>query len=159
MSNTTSARPLNLNRWKALKAAMPRVHYQMGAKADPIDCLPSHLRELDCSGLVSYFVHNTSQTRGFPDGSVDQHQWCEDNLRALRSYDDLAYTANDPARLFIGFVEPIYQDGEMIEAGHVWFVWRGLTYESHGGYGVSSRGWLQPFMTQRHALAYEWPTE
>ncbi len=128
------------------------VLYLWGGKAHPLDADSSTITELDCSGFVQYVIAKaTDQKLILPEGSVDQHNWCDARgLRQLSRYSDVQYARDDPNRLFIAFIEP---HGK--RAGHVWLVCAGKSMESRGVVGVDSRKWNTPVLLGNACAAYE----
>jgi hypothetical protein len=138
-----------------LKLKARKLPYLWGGKADPLDCDSSALSGLDCSGWTQYgFAKSTGPMVEVPEGSVDQHDWCDEHgLKRLAHYSDVQYAAKDPSRLFWCFIEP---HGD--KPGHTFFVRAGMTMESHGGVGIDSRPW--DCSALRGAVAaYEVPTK
>ena len=122
-----------------------RVGYLLGAKAPSLTCDTSAIRVIDCSGATRYWIARGSGGKLIvPDGSQNQLAWClSQGLHRLGSYSDVLFAANDPSRLFIGFLTP-GSDG----IGHVWLLrsrdGEMRTRESHGSAGVDSRPWDNP---------------
>jgi cell wall-associated NlpC family hydrolase len=133
-----------------------RVQYGFGDKAPSLDCDSHVIRTIDCSGFVRYAIARaTGQATIMPDGSVAQHDWCEAvGLRQLSRYSDVQYAKEDPARLFVAFIEPCGP-----RPGHVWMVRAGKTMESHGGVGVDSRHWNHLALVRSACAAYELPAK
>jgi cell wall-associated NlpC family hydrolase len=135
-----------------LKLKARRVPYLWDGKANPLDADSSTITGLDCSGFGQYMVAKCTGGRIFlPEGSVDQHDWCEaQGLHRLAHYSDVQYATKDGARMFMCFIEPVGP-----RPGHVWFVCAGKTYESHGGVGVDSRAWNSLALLKNACAAYE----
>lgn len=133
-----------------------RVAYGMNHKAPKMTCDSSEIDSIDCSGFVRYALYKSSIDDGFsmPDGSVQIHAWCASLGLGKIDYKNLIYTVNDNKRLFIAFLEP--HNGH---AGHVWFVFKGKTMESHGGVGVDSRSWDTPILFNNVSACYEIPIQ
>lgn len=149
--------PLDISKFLDNHRKLDHVHYELGEKAESLSQDPATIRFLDCSGYARVQVFQCTDTHEkIPDGSWNQRDWCEKNLRQLKQYSDVQYAANDPKRIFICFIKPT-----ATTAGHVWFVYMGKTYECHGGKkgnGVDSRSWTY-FNTQgfkaRGLVAFE----
>lgn len=145
--------PVNLKKLTRLYTKMyKRVRYKLGAKAPRIDCDPSEIKRIDCSGFVRYLIYNaTGGKLVLPDGSWKQREWCRENkLHELLYYADVSYAKSDN-RLFICFIRPRF-----LRTGHVWLVIRGVTLESHSRAGVNSRPWNTKSLRKCDA-AYELP--
>lgn len=149
-------KPVGIKRFLRLHNALDHVKYRLGAKAS-YGTTPSRIRQIDCSGYARYMIYNCGG-ENLPDGSWNQLDWCQKHLRKLDKYSDVQYAANDESRLFIAFVKPVVVGGRVVKAGHVWFVYCGETYESHGGKGVNKRHWNQLWAKLRGAVAFELPT-
>lgn len=133
-----------------------RVTYDFGGKAPSLTCDTSEIDGIDCSGFVRYALAKASDQKFIlPDGSSNQRDRCNQiGLHKLASYSDVQYGAKDPNRLFIAFIAA--HGGH---PGHVWLVRGGVTMESHGGAGVSSREWDVPVLKSSACAAYELATE
>lgn len=127
--------------------------YGWGAKAHPITLQAAQLHALDCSGFARWALFHASLVRSpnqpflIVDGSVDQHQWCKNNLQSCSNAD--GHRSDDKLR--IAFLKPKYDaNGKMIEAGHVMLLEDGWTMESHGHLkGPDRRLWgSDPFMAE-----------
>lgn len=111
------------------------VTYLMGGKAHDLMAVPLDVRQIDCSGFARWLLYHA--TRGallLPDGSC-----IEDQALALDGF-----KRSDPANcaLHDGHVRVcIHLADDKDGTGHIWIVLNGVTYESHGGRGVSSRAW------------------
>lgn len=132
------------------------VPYLWGGKAHPLTVDTSAIAGLDCSGFAQYEVARCSgQQVIWPEGSAEQHDWCEAaGLHKLLRYSDVHFAADD-SRLFVAFIRPV----EGVHAGHVWFVRHGWTRESHSHVGVSSRPWDTPVLLQGATDCYELPVK
>lgn len=129
-----------------------RVRYDLGGKAADLEADSHAITEIDCSGFVRFCLYRAVDGAfSFPDGSVNQHEWCEKHWRKLGQYGDVQYAANDTSRLFVAFLAP--HDGH---PGHVFFICGGRTLESHGGAGVDSRRWDTGIL-MRASACYEVP--
>lgn len=115
------------------------VYYSLGAKASSLTCDSHSIQALDCSGFTRYTAAKASDQKFIlPDGSQNQHEFCHGKFEKC-SYRDAAIQKN-PDKLFICFISPTPER----EIGHVWFLHKGITVESHGGKGVDSRAWNTP---------------
>lgn len=147
------------------------VAYMMGAKAPALDCDTAQIRVLDCSGLARYLIAKaTGGMWTIPDGSANQHDYFEARAQAgqihkLAQYSDVQpAVSGDKDRLFICFMAPGAEYPG--SSGHVWFVFRGYTIESHGGgrtperphgIGCHSRPWDTAVLLNNCCAAYEVP--
>ena len=97
-------------------------------------------KRVDCSGFSRWALYHLSGDKvAVPDGSVQQHQWFHANGFDTCPVAD-GHLTDGALRIF--FLPPVGK-----EAGHVMLVFNGMTYESHGSAGPSSRSWgSQPFM-------------
>lgn len=114
-----------------------RVPYVFGAKARPLTGGPEALaRGVDCSGYVRWLMFHCSKAGySFPDGSSLQADWCR-----KQGFKQTSYRLNGgwhDGRLRLCFYRPKGR-----RAGHVWFVFRGMTIESCSGRGPHRRSWL-----------------
>lgn len=111
------------------------VRYLMGGKAHDLMAVPLDTSAIDCSGFARWLLYHA--TRGallLPDGSC-----LEDHALALD-----AFKSTDPANcaLHDGHVRVcIHLADDKDGTGHIWIVINGVTYELHGGRGVSSRAY------------------
>lgn len=111
------------------------VRYLMGGKARDLDVVPLDVSRIDCSGFARWLLYHA--TRGsllLPDGSC-----IEDHALALDSF-----KRSDPSNCALrdGHIRVcIHLADDKDGTGHIWIVLNGVTYESHGGCGVSSRAW------------------
>lgn len=124
-------------KFEELHAQLERhgVAYGLGAKAGA-SVKPDNIAKIDCSGYVRYMVLNCSDLTEFRDGSQNQREWCEKNLRKVEGgYKDVIRYGGE--RMFICFIKPFTNGCGKV--GHVWFVHDGETYESCGGRGVTNR--------------------
>jgi len=127
-----------------------RVKYLYGGKTPSLGCDSSAFSVVDCSGFVAWILYRA--TRGLLAlnmGSQQMREWFQ-NLGARNvDYQDAAQGA--PGRLFLGVLLPS-SDG----IGHVFLMSDGVTYESHGHFGVDSRKWdIRVLRNCRHC--YEIP--
>jgi cell wall-associated NlpC family hydrolase len=130
-----------------------RVLYDFGGKAADLDMDSHGIEDIDCSGFVRFALHRAGGPT-LPDGSVNQHAWCEEHaLYQVEKYSDLRHTVKDKSRLFICFIPPKGR-----KAGHVWLVRGGFTYESHGGVGVDARKWNTGVLYRNCTAVYELET-
>ena len=129
------------------------IHYGFGEKIHNLTACPPHERYCDCSGAVRYGLYQATEgMMKVPDGSVNQHAWCDFwKLHKLAEYQDILEA--DDSRLFICFIHPTPD-----EAGHVWLVNAGVTIECHGGKGFARREWDTPVLINNCSAAYELPT-
>lgn len=144
---------VSLTRLRAVFMNMAgRVLYEYGVKAPSLDCDSHLIHRMDCSAFTRYALARASDGElVIPDGSVKQREWCEAHgLHRLARYADVGIAAKDPSRLFVAFMPP---KGKT--PGHVWLVCAGVTMESHGGAGVSSRAWNAKALTGRVGACYE----
>ncbi len=103
------------------------VHYEIGkglGKARPIDCTPSSISGLDCSGYTQYVIRrSTLHNVRIPAGSSNQEDWLRSNGYTEVPYTDNAWKTDNVVR--IGF-----RDRTAEKIRHVWLVINGFTYES-----------------------------
>ncbi len=128
--------PVNLRRLYAYLDRCAGIRYELGAKAeDPASFLPDY-HTIDCSGWVRAAIAvATSGRLLIPDGSVNQHDWCD--KVGLKVSNRAALLLPDQV-LRIAFLVPTPEH----EIGHV-FLCRNLrTLESWGGHGPGSRSVL-----------------
>lgn len=134
-----------------------RVKYRLGGKAVSLNADSHTINSIDCSGFVRFALYRASLGAiMLPDGSVNQHDWVvSQKWHKLGRYSDVgrADVKDDFARLFIAFASPT----EVHPVGHVWLVWAGETYESHGGVGVDSRDWNAEVLMHNVTSCYEVP--
>ena len=75
-----------------------RVAYSFGAKAANLSEDTRFIDQIDCSGFVRYaLARATNQALILPDGSSNQHDWADANLRKLAQYSDVS---DAPARIW-----------------------------------------------------------
>ena len=148
---------INLVDWSLLETVFDHLRrrncrYKFGAKAPSLDADTEDCPFLDCSGFTRFAIAKASEQRVIiPDGSVAQHDWCdESDFRRLAHYSDCGYAAHDPRRWFMAFLEP-----HAGRAGHVWLVNAGKTRESCGSLGVASRPYDTKVLLARCCAAYE----
>jgi hypothetical protein len=123
--------------------------YRLGAKAPSLSCDSADISAIDCSGESRYLLAKaTEQKLIIPDGSVNQHSWCE--AWNLTKADYLHVATALPWMIYICFIEPTGR-----HPGHVWLVHDGDTLESHGGVGVTSRRWSAPVLMRQVSACYE----
>lgn len=117
-----------------------RVKYKLGAKAPSLAADSNAITRIDCSGYVRWLIARASSPRIIlPDGSQQQLAWCDAmEWHELAAYSDVQYAAEDPSRLFIAFLSP--KPGKAWPR-HVVLVRSGMTMESCGSAGVTSRPW------------------
>ena len=123
-----------------------RVRYHMGAKAPSLDCDSADIHQIDCSGFVRYAVaKSTDQRVIMPDGSVAQHEWCDE--QGLKVSDFESGKLQDGA-VRLAFLPPTSSLGP--GERHVMLLHMGHTLESHGRTdGVSRREWgSEPWMQE-----------
>jgi cell wall-associated NlpC family hydrolase len=127
--------PVNVPMLVATVAQMvaEQVQYHLGAKAPRLSCQPSEIDAIDCSGLVRYALYRASGVT-LPDGSVNQHDWCD--AQGFKHSNVDAGKITDGA-LRIAFLSPAAGGG----VGHVSLIHMGRTLESHGGMGPDRRPW------------------
>ena len=111
------------------------VKYQWGCKVyeSELGKLPVGVTLLDCSGFVRSVMRSgwlTGQYFSFPDGSVDQHDWCQSVPLRPCSFED--NKLNDDL-LRIGFIIPCADDGSK---GHVWLMYNSMVWQCAAGTGV-----------------------
>jgi len=101
-------------------------------------------REIDCSGFSRWTIWHAAGML-LPDGSMEQHQWAEANLKLVSVSD--GHKTDGVIR--IAFLRPTIVNGVQVEAGHVMLIENNTVYESHGHHGVdNSRLWgSMPFMS------------
>ncbi len=111
------------------------VRYLMGGKAHDLMAVPLDVSEIDCSGFMRWLLYHA--TRGallMPDGSCNEGE----------DLSQLGFKPTDPQNCALadGHVRVcIHIADDKDDTGHIWLVLNGITYESHGGVGVSSRAW------------------
>jgi cell wall-associated NlpC family hydrolase len=133
--------------------AINGTEYGLGAKAPSLTVDSINIHKIDCSGFTRYAIARaTDQKLIIPDGSVNQHDWCEEQGLHKVDYPNVAIA--DDSRLFIAFIPPAPSG----HPGHVWFINGGNTMESHGGVGVSTRHWDNPILLHAVTACYELPT-
>lgn len=117
----------------------------------------SHLvgMAVDCSGyIVAQFRRCAINSLSMPDGSYIQHdavrKW---GWKKLASYDEVLNYIHDPDTVVICFIAPTKD-----KAGHVFEVYKGMTYESRGGHGVDNQSWRAYQNFPRQVFAYLVPT-
>ncbi len=120
---------------------------------------------VDCSGYARWaLARATSNRLIIPDGSQNQREWAERNLRAVKYADAARYM--NPARLFIAFIKPYTNHCGAV--GHVWFLscyddgnngTKAGTLESHGGGGCISRPWNYRTLIREVYSCFELPTK
>ena len=121
------------------------VGYELGAKAHDLLAIPPDYTVIDCSGWVraavavateGWDVGPTASVKRpallLPDGSVNQHDWCDQ--AGLKKSTPAALLLPDPW-VRIAFLVPSPQH----KIGHVFLCHRGMTRESWGGHGPGSR--------------------
>lgn len=137
-----------------------RVKYLLGAKIDVSkDSADPTIRRVDCSGF-SRFEFVKMGFKNVPDGSQNQLAWCEaSGWHRLAKYSDVGLqdVRQDGSRLFVAFMKPKFIGRRQIASGHVFYVRKGMTYESCYGRGVSSRPWNTLVLKMRACAAYEVP--
>lgn len=145
---------------------VPDVSYGFGSKVKfkELNFQPSSIRAIDCSGLVGLLVYygcnKHNLTPVFPDGSYNERDWLLARSKEVGSvihriskYSDIA---NDPSKLYICTLDPIYKNGKLVKAGHVWMVNDGFTMESHGGTGPAERPWNTPILKTEVDYIFKW---
>lgn len=137
--------------WTLLnKLAARHVPYVWGGKAPSLDADSADITGLDCSGLSKWLAYRASNGgMTMPDGSDNQHHWCNNNLQpahysAIREYGH--------GRLFIAFENPD-------PTGHVWFIDGDTctTLESYGHHGPGSRQYDDPMFLRIVSACFELP--
>ena len=122
-----------------------RVEYELGAKPT-LGSDSSTFDKSDCSGFTRWILSRTLDafTDVFPDGSANQHDWCNANIPNMGpgEYSDAIKTRNNS--IYIAFMDQIPGTDEVTR--HVWFVQNGATIECCGGDGVCS--------SEEHAQEY-----
>ena len=114
------------------------VTYKMGAKAEPLGVDESTIEQLDCSGFARLVVFHATKAAGeaveMPDGSANQHAWCDQQGFKVSDF-DAGHLQDNAIR--IAFLSPADGGG----VGHVMLIVNGLTCESHGSKGADRRAW------------------
>lgn len=125
------------------------IHYSLGAKAPHLNCSPSEITAIDCSGFVRYLIYQlTGMT--IRDGSYNQHDWCIAQRLPQAEYDDDASSSDCILR--IAFIVPSRQH----HIGHVWLILNGMTLESHGHTkGPDRRPWSTRVLLDDVDACYE----
>ncbi|GLR59349.1 hypothetical protein [Rhizobium indigoferae] len=115
----------------------PRVTYGLGKKISPGQQPGSGgFLQVDCSGFVRQTIRLATNLGGtFPDGSVVQHEWVRKKGYAP---DSVASGAASDNNIRIAFLSPSSTSSGI---GHVVLLYRGMSFESHGGVGPDSRPW------------------
>ena len=127
-----------------------RVKYGWGIKASSLECDSHDIVALDCSGWSRYVIARATEQKWLlPDGSVNQHEACDQAGLVKVEY----HLGNGDGKLYICFMAPAGK-----RAGHVFFEKDSFTYECCGSLGVGSRSWLTPVLAQNCCAAYELPT-
>jgi hypothetical protein len=112
------------------------IGYQLGAKASDLMAYPPDYSDIDCSGWVRAAVAYATRGRTvLPDGSVNQHDWCD--RTGLKVSSRAALLLPD-GWVRIAFLVPSARH----PIGHVFLCHRGRTLESWGGHGPGSRSAL-----------------
>lgn len=151
--------PLKLSKVQSLMEELEdaRFTYGLGKKINPLgkQFSPGQGGEVDCSGCVEWVVFHGcgGLPEHFPDGSAQQHEWC-DRVGLKKSAN--ADGGLKDGFIRIGFLTPSDGGG----TGHVILVANGKTYESHGGRGPDSRPWdpiRYPFMAKMHLYVFALP--
>lgn len=127
--------PLDLARLDAyLARCVARgIGYELGAKASRLLAVPPDYDNIDCSGWVRAAVAVATGGRTIlPDGSVNQHDWCD---RAGLKVSTPAALLLPDAWVRIAFLVPTLAH----PVGHVFLCKGGRTRESWGGHGPGSR--------------------
>lgn len=134
---------------KALQASeiTAGTSYGLGAKINPLSMQaadPNWPGEVDCSGDFHWLTYHAlgmpanfdvpHVTESEPDGSVNQHGWLIANHFKHSTLDSAINERDGFVR--VGVLSPS-DTSEGI--GHIFITIDGMTYESHGGVGVSSR--------------------
>ena len=156
---------VNLEKLLALHAECERrgIKYGLGAKAPAMAATPAQIARIDCSGYVRWLLWQASGgALKLPDGSQNQRDWCEKNLREVGSYRDAAQYMTGK-RLFIAFIRPGYNGCGPV--GHVWLLLDGdpgmgvtaETVESYGGHGPGSRPWNARTLMREVYSVFELP--
>ena len=112
------------------------IGYGLGSKAHNLMAIPPDYSEIDCSGWVRAAVAiATGGVTILPDGSVIQHEWC-DQVGLKKSAWPALLLRDGCTRLCFIVPSPAHP------VGHVLLVRNGQTYESWGGHGPGSRSIL-----------------
>lgn len=126
-------------------------HYQYGAKQSA-ELAPNQWEFIDCSGLTKYTAKRAWGIN-LPDGSVNQHEWCEQKALPVCRYSEVGPLDDNVLR--ICFLDPI---PETNEPGHAFFLCSGLTFESHGRDngkdGPDRRPWDAEVLLSRNPACY-----
>jgi len=123
--------------------------YRMGAKP-PLGSRPEQWTKADCSGYLRWLLYGcTNPALKLPEGSVQQHLWCESHALKPTAPDYATNAGLMDDRLRIAFIEPKGQ-----KAGHVWLVINGMTIESRSGKGPSRRLWDSPVLKNNVSACY-----
>ncbi len=137
------------------------VGYRLGAKAPSLHSEPGTFHNIDCSGFARWASFKASNGLfRMPDGSADQHEWCERQGFEKARYRD-AGEEGHPNKLFIAFITP---QSSPEGVGHVWFLTgdgagHSVTLESHGGCGPDSRPWNYHTLIDQVGACYLLPSE
>lgn len=141
------------------------VTYGYGKKAPTLTCEPDKIHSIDCSGYSRWaLARATAQKLIIPDGSQNQREWAERNLREVKYADAARYMTQ--SRLFIAFIKPFTNGCGAV--GHVWFLSHYNdgnnatttgTLESHGGAGINSRNWNYRTLIREVYNCFELPAD
>jgi hypothetical protein len=126
-----------------MQAAFGVVKYQFSAKSE-LTAVPGIGFDLsDCSNFTRWLIFQASLGKTtFPQGSVEQHQRCQEDGFAADEYHLCAPLGDNKLRIAFIPVTPNH-------CGHVWLVLNGQTIECCGGKGACRRPWnAAPLITE-----------
>ena len=130
-----------------------RVTYKLGVKPG-WGTDSSTFTQSDCSGFTRWILSKCVEglDTSYPEGSVQQHDWCEQN--GLQAVDVNTAAADQTNQIYQFFLAPSDSpDG----IGHTGFFQNSTTYECYGGVGVGSR-FAQHLINIGVKYAYLWPS-
>lgn len=140
-----------------------RVLYGYGDKANPLSQDSANISKLDCSGFTQFCCFRSARIT-IPEGSVEQHEWAQSNLKSVPLVEARAERTNT---VYQCFIVPSSVNNNI---GHTYFMMNGSTFESCGGVqfspiydrevdGVMSRSVEgTPVLLNETSAAYEWPS-
>ena len=125
-----------------------KTQYGLNSKPRPLNVDPVKIKAVDCSGLVHYLIHTSSDAKSFPDGSWKQWHYLTNKKFKPVDYKNKASLQDGWLR--IAFIKP--KGGH---PGHVWLIHNGQTIESHGGKGPDRRLWNTSILTKEVSSCFE----
>lgn len=129
-----------------------RVKYLFGAKPE-WDADSSTFDVSDCSGFTRWMLsRSVSGLQSFPEGSVQQHEWCGGQLQMVTISEAAQNYTNEIYQFFLAPADS--SDG----VGHTGFFQNGMSFECYGSHGVGSRP-AQHLLNIGVKYAYLWPSQ